>query len=736
MGEPAGEVEPGVATALRRLEGRRSKRVPFVQQLEVSDCGAACLAMTLAFHGKRITLDEARIATGVNRGTDALSIMQGAETFGLRGRGVRLDLDSLHYLPTGSILHWGLNHFVVLDRIGRTSVDVVDPAYGRRNLSLETFGKQFTGVALVFEPADHFEPTPPGKSKTWRYLVQLLAQRSLIGRVLVTSLALRLFALALPVLTAMLIDRVIPRGDYHMLFVVGTGIGVVLAFHVLSTLIRAHLLIELRTRMDTRMTLGFLGHLLKLPYAYFTRRSSGDLMLRVQSNTQIRELLASSLLSTLLDGGLATLYLAILAILSPILAIVAASAGALQVLMLLLARRKYAELTARDLESQSRAQSYLVQMLVGIETLKLAGAEERALEHWANLYVDELNVALARSRLLAVLDTVTALLQLATPLVLLGVGTVLVIDGGLSLGTMLGASALATGFLSPLSDLVQSVMQLQMLGSYVDRIDDVFATQPEQHHDATVSPPKLSGRIELHDVSFRYGPNDPLVVRNVSVTIAPGSTLAIVGRSGSGKSTLAALLLGLHRPTEGRIIYDGYDLAQLDHRMLRQRLGMVPQNPFIFSGSIRSNIALSDPTVSLERIKAASRRACIDDDIRKMPMGYETIVADGGSTLSGGQRQRIALARALLRDPAALLLDEATSSLDTTTERQIMASIADLSATRIIIAHRLSTVIDADQILVMDNGRVVEMGTHHELFAKRGVYAALVRDQTFAGADS
>jgi ABC-type bacteriocin/lantibiotic exporter with double-glycine peptidase domain len=261
----------------------------------------------------------------------------------------------------------------------------------------------------------------------------------------------------------------------------------------------------------------------------------------------------------------------------------------------------------------------------------------------------------------------------------------------------------------------------------------VFATEPEQRRGATVAPPRLTGGIDLHGVSFRYGPNEPLVVRDVSVTIAPGTTLAIVGRSGSGKSTLASLLLGLHRPTEGRIVYDGYDLVELDHRLLRQRLGMVPQNPFIFSGSIRSNIALADPGVSFERIIAAARKAHIDDDIRAMTMGYETIVSDGGATLSGGQRQRIALARALLRDPAVLLLDEATSSLDTTTERQIMTSLNDLRATRIVIAHRLSTIIGADQILVMEAGRVVEVGRHDELFARGGAYAALVRDQTFDG---
>jgi ATP-binding cassette subfamily B protein len=724
-------IEPEMFGALRRLGGQRRGRVPYVQQLETADCGAACLAMVAGFHGHAITLDQGRSAAGANRGTDALSIMRGAEQLGLRARGVRIELADLRHLPRGSILHWDFNHFVVLDRVRRSTVDIVDPALGRRTLALEQVGKHFTGVALTFEPSETFVATPPGRSKVLRYLAHLASHRMLVGRVLVTTVALRVLALALPVFTALIVDRVVPRGDHDLLYVVGAAIGVMLGFQLLATLIRSHFLLELRTRLDTTMTLGFVTRLLSLPYAFFHKRSVGDLLLRVASNTHIRDLLTSNLLATLLDGVLAAGYLVLLLLLSPTLALITLSIAGAQLAVLLVSRHQYARLTSQDLENQARAHSYLVQMLVGIETLKVAGAESRALEQWANLYIDELNVSLQRSRMKAVVDAVTSLLQVGAPLALLGVGAVLVLDGELSLGAMLATIALATGFLTPLASLIESAMQLQLLGSYVERIDDVLAAEPEQVRPSVVTPPRLTGAIEVRHVSFRYGPNDPLVVRDVSLVVAPGSTVAIVGRSGSGKSTLASLLLGIHRPTDGRIVYDGYDLAELDRKQVRQQFGMVPQAPFIFSGSVRSNIALIDPTLPLERVVAAARRADIDTDIRAMAMGYDTPIADGGATLSGGQRQRLALARALVHDPAVLVLDEATSSLDATTERAVIDKLGELRATRIIIAHRLSTIVRADRIVAMHDGRIVESGTHAELIQRGGVYAELVADQSF-----
>ena len=731
----------GVVSALKRL-GVTHRQIPYVPQMETVDCGPACLTMVLHYYGNHVSLEQVRVLAGGGRGSDALGLLRAAEQFGLRGRGLKVQVKDLYNLRPGAILHWDFQHFVVFERVTKKGVDIIDPAFGRRRLPLDQVRRHFTGVVLTFEKSEKFLATPAGRSKVWRYLGQLFRNRPLITRLVVTSIVIRVLALALPILTAMIIDRVIPRGDHDLLIVIALGIGVVLIFSALSSFIRSHLLIELRTTLDTKMTTGFVAHLLSLPLSYFNRRTAGDLLMRVSSNTQIRELLTSSLLSALLDGGFAIAYLGLLFLLSPMLATISLVIGLMQIGVLLLARRRYTELSAQDLESQAKAQAYLVQMLVGVETLKVAGVEDKALAHWANLYVDELNIALSRSRLQALIDVANDLLQSAAPLILLGSGAVLVIGSGASLGLVLAGLALAASFLTPISGLVQSMLHLQLLGGYIERIDEVLVAQPERTMEGPM--PVLTGGIDLEQVSFRYSANDPLVVRDVSLRIVTGQMVALVGRSGSGKSTFAALLAGLHIPTEGRIYYGGtiaseqgeraYEASELDPRHLRRQLGMVPQNPFVFAGTIRHNIALADPSLSLERVMRAAQKAYIDEDVSKMPMRYDTVVAEGGATLSGGQCQRIALARALINDPAVLLLDEATSSLDATTEKLVMDNLAKLQVTRIVIAHRLSTVIAADQIFVMQEGAIVEQGTHAELLHKRGAYAALIADQAFSAA--
>ncbi|HXU74152.1 MAG TPA: peptidase domain-containing ABC transporter [Polyangia bacterium] len=716
--------------ALGRLAPRRRRRIPVMRQLSAAECGAACLAMVLGYYDKAVPLDEIRSVMGIGRdGATALAILNAASRYGLRGRGVKLDVDELHWLPAGTLLHWEFNHFVVFERLRGGFIEIVDPSSGRRRVSPEQLGRSFTGVALVLEPTDTFTPSAAGERPIWKQIRAIVADSGQWTRIIVVSLLLQLFALALPALTGTVVDRVVPRGEVHLLGILAVGMVGLVGFHFLASMVRAHLLIQLRTIFDARMTLSFLDHLLRLPYAYFQQRSAGDLMMRVNSNTSIRELLTSGLLSTALDGSLVVLYLGMIFIASPAFGAVVTLLAVAQLAVFLCSRRRQQDLMTDTLEKQARAESYLVELLAGVETLKASGSELRAGEHWSGLFVDQLNIALDRARLNAVVDSLNGALRIASPLVVLGFGAMQALDGTMTLGAVLALAALAGAFLGPLGNLVATATQLQLLWSYLERIEDVLGAAPEQPLDEARQIPTLRGRITLDDVSFRYTTTAPSVVRNVSLEIEAGDFVAIVGRSGSGKSTLASLLLGLYTPTAGRIAYDGADLAGLDARALRQQVGIVNQRAYLFGGTLRNNIAMGDPQLPLDQLVAAARRAEIHDEISAMPMGYDTLLIDGGASLSGGQRQRVALARALARQPAILLLDEATSALDAVTERAVQTQLAQLPCTRVVIAHRLSTIREADLILVMDDGRVVEQGTHAELLARGGAYARLISAQ-------
>ena len=690
--------------------------------------------MVLRYLGRHVMLDEVREAIGSGReGTDGGALLRGGQHYGLIGRGLSLDVEGLKFLPPGSILHWDFNHFVVFDRVTRNGALIVDPGRGQRAVTLKQLQESFTGVALVLERSGAFERREAGAGR-WRWYVdQLFGQRRLAIRVIVTSLLLRLFALAVPMLVALVVDRVIPRGDNGLLIVVSVGLGGMLLFQLLSNLIRAHLLLQLRTNFDTRLTLGFVDFMSRLPFDFFQRRSAGDLMMRVNNNATIRELLTSDILSTMIDGVLVLGYFALVIYLAPLMAAVVGVLAMLEMLVFIFTRRRFRNLQASSLDAQARTQSYLVELFAGMSTLKASAAEGRAVERWSNLYVDELNVALDRGRLNALVDSVMHMFQEAAPLVILVVGTVSVLHGSLSLGAMLAVNSIALGLLTPLSSLIQSALKLQLLGGYMDRIDDVLRQEPEQSGDKAVSAPKITGRITLQNISFRYSERAPFVVRNVSLDIRAGSKVAIVGRSGCGKSTLASLIAGMYRPTEGRIFFDGHDAGRLELKSLRRQLGVVFQAPYLFQGSMRTNIALTDPSTPLDRVVAAARQACIHDDIDRMPMGYETVIADGGSSLSGGQRQRIAIARALVHRPNVMILDEATSALDSETERRVIDNLNKIACTRIVLAHRLSTIVNSDVILVMDQGEVIESGTHAELLARGGLYRTLVSAQLSMG---
>jgi ABC-type bacteriocin/lantibiotic exporter with double-glycine peptidase domain len=687
--------------------------------------------MILNYYGRATSVSEVQERCGVGRdGLSALAIVKAARQYGLRVRAVSLKKNDARFVTFPAIVHWEFNHFVVVDRWSSRHVDIVDPAVGRRRLTSEEFDEGFTGILIMLEPGAQFERQAPSRALSlWTYLRSLPHMSSIVVQIIGTALLLQILGLGAPLLTAIVVDYIIPTKASDLLILLGTGMLFLILTQGVMKLLRSALLIYLQTRLDAQMMLNFFEHLLSLPYRFFQLRLSGDLLARVESNTAIRDILTSQMISTLLDSCSVIVYLVILIMQSRLIAGVAVAVGAFQVGLLLLTAPIIRRLTMRDLAAQGKTQGYLNEVLAGIAAVKAAGAEQRALAQWTNLFFDEMNISVRRNYLLSGVSVVFETLQFLAPLLLLWIGATQVITGAMSTGTMLALNTLAASFLVPLSSLAASGQNIQVARAHFDRIADVLGSEPEQDSQQVYMPPQLSGRIELKSVTFQYDPNTPPILNDVSIHIQPGQKVALVGKTGSGKSTLGKLLIGLITPTKGEILFDGIALQKLNYQEVRRQFGVVLQDAFIFSGSVRENISFNDPQMEMARIVKAAQAAAIHEDIEKMPMGYETLLSEGGSVFSGGQRQRLALARALANHPALLLLDEATSALDVTTEQAVEQNLQRLSCTQIVIAHRLSTVRNADLILVLDQGRVVEQGTHQQLLRRRGFYAQLIKIQ-------
>lgn len=718
--------------------GRRKKhwrRVPELRQMSAVECGACCLAMILNYYGRTTSVSQVQEFCGVGRdGLSALAIAKAARQYGLRVRAVSVKKHDPRFITLPAIIHWEFNHFIVVERWSSRYVDVVDPAVGRRRLSLKEFEEGFTGILLMLEPGAQFERRASARPLSlWTYLRSLPHMYGIVAQIIGMSLLLQIFGLGAPLLTAIIVDQIIPAKASNLLIVLGLGMLFLIVMQGVMKLLRTSLLIYLQTRIDAQMMLNFFEHLLSLPYRFFQMRFNGDLLARVDSNTAIRDLLTSQMVSTLLDGCSVIVYLIALLVESRLIAGITIAIGALQVVLLLTTAPAIRRLTMRDLVAQGKTEGYLNEVLAGIATVKAAGAEQRALSRWTNLFFDEMNISIRRNYLLAVVGIAFEILQLLSPLLLLWIGAAQVINATMSLGTMLALNTLAVSFLGPLSSLATSGQKIQVARAHFDRLADVLESKPEQDLRQVVTPPRLRGRIDLRNVSFQYDPHSAPVLSDISLHIRPGQKVALVGKTGSGKSTLGKLLIGLMTPTKGDILFDGIPLQQLNYQEVRRQFGVVLQEAFIFSGSVRENIAFNNPEIDKAQIIKAAKAAAIHDDIEKMPMGYETLLSEGGSVFSGGQRQRLALARALANHPALLLLDEATSALDVTTERAVEQNMHRLSCTQIVIAHRLSTIRNADLILVLDQGQIVEQGTHRQLLRQRGFYAQLIKIQVENG---
>jgi ABC-type bacteriocin/lantibiotic exporter with double-glycine peptidase domain/CRP-like cAMP-binding protein len=696
--------------------------------MEAVECGAASLAMVLAFHGHHAPLSEVRLACGISRdGSTAKNIVAAATTYGLEPVPVRLEPADLADCEDPAILHWDMNHFVVLERWTPKGAWIVDPGVGRRFIPTELFDESFTGICILFELGDEFEERPREPISAGRYLALLRGAGPALAMVLFASLAVDVLATVTPLTTQIAIDHVIGRHRVDWLFLVGASAAAFVVFSSLWSLLRGSLLVRIRARLDVAITQQFVGHLLALPVAFFGQRSVADLMARVQANRTIRELLAGQSVGLLADGVMLLAYLGLMFAFDASLSWLVLVAGVAYVVVFLVGR-PYIRAGADEVQrADVLASSALLQILRGITTIKSAGVERTSRVRWLNAWIASLNVSARNALQQQTVQTVLLAIQAIVPIVILLVGGRRVLDGQLTPGRLVAFQMLQAGFLMPLQAVVRALLGLQIVPVLLGRMDDVLLSETEPTR--SLKCPRLEGGIELRNVTFRYSPTSPAILDDVSLRIEPGKKVAFVGPSGSGKSTLARLLLGLYLPTEGEVLLDGHDLATLDLTSVRRQYGVVLQETALFDGTIADNLRLFHPTAPQEHLVQAARVAQIHDDILALPRGYETRISAAAGTLSGGQRQRLALARAIVHRPPIMILDEATSALDAVTEGAIERYLSTRACTRVVIAHRLSTVRDADTIFVVDCGQIVERGRHDELLATGGLYARLVAEE-------
>ncbi|MGI8430641.1 MAG: peptidase domain-containing ABC transporter [Solirubrobacteraceae bacterium] len=710
---------------------RRRNRVPVMLQQSPNECGAACLAMILNGLGRATSTEECRRRVGGGRdGASARALVDAARSLGAVPTAYALRTADLSGLTLPAIVHWEFDHFLVVERATARWVDVVDPAGGRRRIAAEEFSRGFTGVVVVVLAGPSLDVDRSAASDS-RWVFLRLAWRAPVARRLfiqlaVASLVLQLVALAPPFAILLVLDTVVPLSLDSVFTLGAVAIGALFLGQLAASLLRAGILLALDAHVDTPMSLSGFDHLLALPYEFFERRSSGDTVMRLMSTTTIRQVLGTQALGAILDGFVAIGYTVVLLIIDLRVGIVALVLALLQAAITGGSGRLLSVRVDRKLADQGRAQSFLVEAVNGMGTIKATGSESRALERFSGLFACQLRSSMRRAQAGAISDSVNSGLRLITPLVIILIAAQEVLDGRLSPGTMVALAIIGGLLVNGASSAAAAIAQLHLGRGMADRLIDLLRQEPEQERGTLGPAPSLRGEIELRDVTVRYSPSAPPALSDINVRFAPGGKVAIVGPSGSGKSTLAKVVLGLLEPQDGEVLLDGADIENYELSSVRRQFGVVLQDSALFDASIHDNIALHVPDASRERVAEAAAKAHILEEIGALPMGFDTKISEGGRSLSGGQRQRLALARALMRDPRVLILDEATSHLDAVTEAAVDDVLSGLACTRIVIAHRLSTVRNADHIVVLERGQIVEQGRHEHLLAAGGVYAQLL----------
>ncbi|MEA5022644.1 NHLM bacteriocin system ABC transporter peptidase/ATP-binding protein [Desulfitobacterium sp. LBE] len=717
-------------------------KVPTVLQMEAVECGAASLAMILAYHGKYITLEELRIACGVSRdGSKASNLLKAARNYGLEAKGYRKEPEALRRMPLPLVIHWNFSHFLVLEGFHKGKVVLNDPAAGRRTVSEEEFNLAFTGIVLSFTPTTEFQKDSRKPSLSLALRKRLKGSEQALLYIVLLGLALVIPGLIIPVFSRVFVDDILLGGLHSWVWPLLLGMGITAMLRGVLTWMQQYYLLRLETKIALATSGQFLWHIFRLPSEFFSQRAAGDLTSRIQSNDKVAKLLSGKLATTALNVLMIMFYFALMLTYSWILALVGLVIAFINVVYLIAVSARRVDLNRKLLQDEGKLIGSGMAGLQIIETLKATGSEANFFAQWSGYQAKLLNAEQelgVSSQFLSVFPSFLTGINNALVLV---IGGFLILEGQMTIGMLVAFQSLMSSFMTPVTGLVGLGAELQEMTGEMNRLDDVlnYPLDREQGDQegrgervdlggtaATPAGQKLSGYVELRNITFGYSILEPPLIEDFSLSLRPGSRVALVGGSGSGKSTIAKIIAGIHHPWSGEILFDGQPRSSFTKEVISNSLAMVDQEICMLQGTVKENITLWDGTISEFEMIRAARDACIHDDITARPGGYEQMVEEGGKNYSGGQRQRLEIARALAQNPAILIMDEATSALDPITEKKVDEHIRYRGCTCIIVAHRLSTIRDCDEIIVLEKGKIIERGTHGSLHERAGTYAKLI----------
>jgi ATP-binding cassette subfamily B protein RaxB len=686
-------------SVVNKLQFWSRNSLPIILQSEAAECGLASLAMVACYHGYQTDLVSIRQKFSISlEGATLLDIMGFAEQLKLSTRPLRIELEDLDALQTPCILHWDLNHFVVLKKANEKRIVIHDPAKGEKTLTLEEASKHFTGVALELTPTKDFEKQESKPtlrfSDFWSRISGL--KRSLL-LIFLLSLLLQVFTLAAPYYIQLVIDDVVLTGDTSLLTVLAVGFFLVLVFEIATNALRGFTLLHFGNQMNIQLGANLFHHLVRLPISYFEKRHMGDVVSRFGSLQQVKQLLTTGVIEAIIDGLMAIITLAMIFFYSPTLSAVVLVAVFAYAGVRIAMYKPYRAISEQEIMARAEENSNFMETVRGIQTIKLFGSEVKREGQWQNRYANAINQNIRIGNFNIGYEAINRALFGIENIVVVYLAAHLVIQGGFSTGMLFAFMSYKRQFMEKTANLIEKFIEFKMLGLHFERIADIALTEKEDLQPANIKRHSIEGDIEIKGVSFAYSDATPNVLDNLSLKIKAGESVAITGPSGCGKSTLLKLLLGLNKAKSGEVLIDGVPLEQIGARQYRQQIAAVMQDDELLSGSVSDNIAFFDSPVDMERVVYCAQLAAIHDDIAQMPMGYDSLIGDMGSSLSGGQKQRIILARALYKQPKILFMDEATSHLDTNLEADINEAVSRLDITRVIIAHRKETIASADR---------------------------------------